>query len=502
MTQHSGATLEPVGRPEPFALITGSMRPSSVCLILVAVAAAACTPSARRGNTVLFASGADLQSINPLLTVHPLAKQVQRYVLLTTLIRYDSALAPEPYLARRWEWSADRTRLTFLLTPEVRWHDGTPTTARDVRFTLDAARDPATGYPRLNDLASLRTVDTPNDTTVVLAFDGPRAGMPDVLTDLAILPAHALDTIPRERLRQAQWNQAPLGNGPFRFVSYEPNRRWVFGANPDFPSSLGGPPLLERFIVVVVDEPTTKLAALTAGELDFAGIQPAHAAFVRKDARLTVLDYPLLFVYGVVFNTRKPPFDDLALRQAVNLTLDRNAIVDGYLYGFGSAAYGPVPPDIPGAAPAPPIATDPEQARRLVGPERRRVELITVGSGEAALEQMIQAQLDPVGVDVRIRQVELSAFLDRVYGRTRDFEAAVMGNPGDLALGYLTPLLELTGIETPSDPTGLQQVFRDSVAVAFVYFARGVQGANTRVKGVTMDLRGELSSVARWRIEP
>ncbi len=106
-----------------------------------------------------------------------------------------------------------------------------------------------------------------------------------------------------------------MGNGPFRFVAHEPNRRWVFAADSSFPAELGGPPGLERFIVVVVDEPTTKLAALTSGELDFAGIQPAHAEFVRRDPALAVISYPLLLTYGIVFNTRRPPFDRLDLRR-------------------------------------------------------------------------------------------------------------------------------------------------------------------------------------------
>ncbi|HEY6947807.1 MAG TPA: ABC transporter substrate-binding protein, partial [Gemmatimonadales bacterium] len=109
----------------------------------VLAALGACAPAPDRGATVLYASGADLQSINPLLTVHPLARQVQRYVLLTTLARYDSALVPRPYLAREWTWSPDRRTLTFRLAFGVRWSDGVPTTARDVRWTLDAARDPA-----------------------------------------------------------------------------------------------------------------------------------------------------------------------------------------------------------------------------------------------------------------------------------------------------------------------------------------------------------------------
>ena len=94
---------------------------------LLAVLATACgSNAARRGDTVLFASGADLQSINPLLTVHPLARQVQRHVLLTTLARYDSTLTPRPYLARSWGWSPDRRALTFHLETAVRWHDGRP----------------------------------------------------------------------------------------------------------------------------------------------------------------------------------------------------------------------------------------------------------------------------------------------------------------------------------------------------------------------------------------
>src|SRR5207302_1582916 len=83
--------------------------------------------------------------------------------------------------------------------------------------------------------------------------------------------------------------------------------------------------------------------ALTAGEIDFAGIQPAHAAFVRRRPDLAVLDYPQIYPYGIVFNTRRPPFDDVRVRGAVALAVDRQEIVDGYLYGFGSVADGPVP---------------------------------------------------------------------------------------------------------------------------------------------------------------
>ncbi|HEV8304092.1 MAG TPA: ABC transporter substrate-binding protein [Gemmatimonadales bacterium] len=463
----------------------------------------------RHGRTVLFATGADLQSINPLLTVHPLARQIQRYVLLTTLARYDSTLVPRPYLARGWRWSDAGHTLTVRLHSGVRWHDGRPTTARDVVWTLEAARDPVTGYARLTDLEGLAGVTAPDDTTVVLRFARPMphvpGDFPDVLTDLAILPAHLLDTVPRGHLREAEWSRRPVGNGPFRFVAHEPNRRWVFAANPEFPAALGGPPALERLIVVVVDEPTTKLAALVAGEIDFAGISPAHAAFVRRHTALALVDYPLILPYGLVFNTRRPPFDDPRLRLAAALAIDRQEIVDGYLFGFAAVADGPVPPPpagLPEYLPVPRLPLAPDSARRLLGARRPRFELLTVGSGEAPLEQMLQARLAAVGFDVAIRQLELSAFLDRVYGARHDFAAAVMSVPGNPGLGFLRPIGDLTGIPVPADPAAAQRLFADRLPVAWLYHARGVQGMNRRVRGVRMDVRGELPTVARWRVGP
>jgi peptide/nickel transport system substrate-binding protein len=435
--------------------------------------------------------------MNPLVTLHPLARQVQRYVLLTTLARYDSALVPRPYLARAWDWSADRRSLVLHLVPGVRWHDGVPTTARDVRWTLEAARDPAVGYPRAAELAALERVETPDDSTVALRFGAPAARFPDVLTDLAIAPAHLLDSVPRDRLRQAAWNEHPVGNGPFRFVAHEPNRRWVFAANPDFPAALGGPPRLERFIVVVVDEPATKLAALTAGELDFAGIQPAHAGFVARDPDLAVLSYPLLFTYVIALNTRHRPFDALAARRRVDAAIDRPEIVDGYLYGYGTPARTPVPPDVPGYVP---VASD-TRPRDASGPPLR-FELLTVGSGEAPLEQMVQARLRGAGMEAQIRQLELSAFLARVYGPAHDFDAAVLGVTGDPGLAYLGPLAGVAGLAAPADPAEAQRMFADSLPVVVLYHARGLQGMNRRVHGVAMDLRGELPTVHDWWVAP
>jgi peptide/nickel transport system substrate-binding protein len=470
------------------------VRPSIALGLLLA----GCVGSpARHDGTVILASGADLESMNSLVTTHPFAKQIQRYALLTTLVRYDSALGIVPYLARSWRWSADHGTLTMILDPNVRWHDGRPTTAADAAWTLSAAKNPATGYPRLSDLESLARARASNDTTLELQFARRQEKVPDVLTDLAILPRHRLAAVKPGELRRAEWNVAPVGNGPFRFARHEPNRRWVFTANHEFPRELGGPPRIERLVVAVVDEPTTKLAALASGELDFAGIQPAHAAFVRRDPRLAIVDYPMLLSYAMVFNTRRPPFDRLAPRRAVSLAIDREAIIAGYLFGFGTAAGSPLPPELDRTAAAKAVFA-PGRGRALLGSSAVRFELLTVGSGEAALEQMIQAQLARIGVVVTIRQLELSAFLDRVTGPAHDFDAAIMGVSGDLDQGYLRSLLAVTGFRARHDAK-LERVFVDSLPAAFLYHARGLQGMNRRMEGVRMDLRGELVSLTEWR---
>src|SRR5690242_8108111 len=161
-----------------------------------------CVAQRDRG-TVVYASGADLESGNPLVTVHPLSRQVQRYLLFVTLARYDSALAPSPYGASRWQWSTDRRTLAFHLVSGLTWQDGTRTTASDVAFTIDAARDPATGYPRGAELAVVDSTTAPDDSTAVLHFARPQFTFPLVLCELPILPRHLLASVPRRDMRRA-----------------------------------------------------------------------------------------------------------------------------------------------------------------------------------------------------------------------------------------------------------------------------------------------------------
>ena len=512
-------------------------------LALAAANLAGCAPPARDAGTVVYASGADLESANPLATVHPLSRQVQRHALLVTLARYDAELRPAPYLARRWTWAPDRRTLTFTLASSLRWHDGHPTTAADAAFTLNAARDPATGWARAADLADVTEASAVDDTTLVVRFRRPPPAFPLVLCELPLLPAHLLGAVPHAELRRAPWNLAPVGNGPFRFQAREPGARWLLERNADFPTELGGPPRVERLVIAVVDEATTKFAGLVSGELDVAGIAPTMAALAERDPALRVLTYPVLFSTALIFNPQREPFSDVRVRRAVNLSLRRDRLVSTAFAGLAEPAAGPVPPASPLALPQQAVLdtlladslldaagwTRGADGRRMRGGRPFTIQLVTVGSADNVVEQLVQADLRDRGIRVEIRQLEMGAFLNAARAPEKRFDVLVAGIPGDVALAYLSGMydsrqaggaLDYAGFHTPrldallaaardagaaAAPEAWRAVQRElaqQVPAAWLYHSRGVQGLSRRLHGVTMDLRGELVTVASWTTQP
>lgn len=496
-----------------------------------------CHTGTRPADVVVYASGSDLESANPLVTIHPLSRQVQRYVLFVTLGRYDSALSPQPYFAREWDWSGDRRTLWMPLHAGLAWHDGKPTTARDVVFTLLAARDPATGFARAAELAVLDTVIAEGDSMVIARFRAPQRNVPALFAELPIVPAHLLANVPRRDMRRAAFNLAPTGNGPFRFVSRTPGQRWIFERNDAFPAAMGGPPAIRQIVVAVVDEPTTKFAGLAAGDLDFAGIAPTMAQLADRDPLIEVMDYAVLFSNALVFNVKRGPLADARVRRAIDASIDRARIVDAALAGFATPASSIVPIENPLALSLD-ISRNPLRADSLLdaagfrrdasGKRAITLELLTVGSGDNAVEQLIQADLAERGITVAIRQLELAAFLERARARDKQFDMLVTGIPGDLSLSYLSAMfetmqqggsLDYAGYHNPAldaafaktrqarDERALRQAWHDAQAimardapVSWLYHSRGVQGVSARMRGVTMDLRGELVTVARWTV--
>ena len=508
-------------------------------MLLVAMCGA-CAGSPRTADTIVIASGTDLEGMQPLTTVHPLSRQVQRYLVFTPLVRLSEALDAVPWAASAWTWSADRRTLTFVLDTTLRWHDGVAVTAADARFTLDLARDSTTGYARRGDLAALDSVADSSRDRLRLHFARPQAGVPLVLAELPLLPQHRLRGVQGSALRRDAFTLAPIGSGPYRVVSRTADQRWVFERVTGFPVRMGGDAATKTLVIAVVDEATTKVAGLVSGALDMAGVNPATALLVQRDPTLRVLSYPTFFTNWLVFNPACDAVRDVRVRRAIAMAIDRQRIVKAGAGGFG----------VPSDAPAADLARDttPVQGaradslldaagwRRSGSGIRTRndvplvLPMLSVGSGDNPVEQLLQADLRTHGIDLRITTRDYGALLASARRSGGNHCAIYTGVAGDASRSQLAALFDPAsagsaldfGARRPADLApvfarmrtltdtaarsaawrDVRRILADSVPATPVFHSRGVQGVSRRLQHVVMDLRGELYSAARWTLSP
>jgi peptide/nickel transport system substrate-binding protein len=508
--------------------------------LALCVAVAGCAGAPRSPDTIVIASGTDLEGMQPLTTVHPLSRQVQRYLVFTPLVRLSDSLTPEPWAATSWHWNGTRTQLQMVIDTSVRWHDGPPVSAADAAFTVQRAQDAATGYPRRADLSGIDSTRTTSVDTLTLFFARAQADVPLVLAELPLVPVHRLRDVPAQSLRQHAFTFQPIGSGPYRVVRREAGRRWILQRVPAFPARLGGVAATTTLVIAVIDEATTKVAGLVSGALDIAGVNPATAAIVQRDPTLRVLDYPTFFTNWLVFNPACDVVRDVRVRRAIAVSLDRARIVSAGIGGFG----------VPSAAISADQAHDttraePARADSLLAAAgwvrtgdgiRRRagmsltIPMLTVGTGDNPVEQLMQADLRARGIELTIATRDLGALLSSARSRAPGHCAVYTGVAGDPGRGQLAALFDpaaagsalefgaqrpeplaaiFAQLRTTADPAvrrsawnAVNAVLRDSVPATAVFHSRGVQGLSKRLTNVTIDLRGELYSAARWTLAP
>ena len=508
--------------------------------LVLSLAIVACAGSPRSPETIVIASGTDLEGMQPLTTVHPLSRQVQRYLVFTPLVRLSPTLTPEPWAASSWSWNADRTQIAFVVDTTLRWHDGAPVTANDARFTVALARDSATGYSRRGDLASVDSVTPRSSDTLIVRFVRPQADIPLVFAELPLVPEHVLRGVAGGALRRQAFTFAPVGSGPYRVVSREPGRRWIFERVPSFPERLGGVAATRTLVVAVIDEATTKVAGLVSGALDIAGVNPVTASLVRRDPTLRVLDYPTFFTNWLVFNPACDAVRDVRVRRAIALAVDRLRIVQAGIGGYGvpSAAYtADLARDTTRAEPQPADSLLDAAGWARNGADVRirngkplLIEMLTVGTGDNPVEQLLQADLRARGIDLRIATRDMGALLSAARAASGAHCAIYTGVAGDPSRSQLAALFDPAsrggaldlGANRPSNLAPLFAALRsgaddaarnrtwrelftiliDSVPATPIFHSRGVQGLTNRLQNVTIDLRGELFSAARWTLAP
>ena len=302
-------------------------------------------------------------------TLNPnLGPLVDEYALLVTQNIFsrlvtraeDGNVLPE--IAERWTESGDGLSYTFHLRKDVTFHDGRALTSEDVKSTFAGLSESSN-----NELAQrLGGVDTPDPHTVTVRLKAPWSAF---ITSIAwygvsILPAHVYGG---RSWKDNPANAKPIGSGPFKFRSWTPGERIVLEKNTAF---FGQGPYVDLLEYILTRTPTEAAQLLLEGRVDYVMGRPP-ATMIPRLSRTPGIRVTLAPSDGrsyLAFNVRHAPFDDVRLRRAVNLALDRRAIVDTALSGIGTPALGFYTPAVAWAynSNARVPAYDPAEARRLV----------------------------------------------------------------------------------------------------------------------------------------
>lgn len=297
----------------------------------------------RRGGQIRYGVVGYLRTFNPLLGGSPAEGLVEQHVFHYGLLKYNERLEPAPNLATRWQFSPDGLTWTFHLRPDAYWHDGTPVTAADVRFTLETILHPDYDGPWAPAFHYLQRVEEVDAATVRLHLWEPHAPLLNALT-LPLLPAHRYGEVPAAQLRHSPWNHEPLGYGPYRFAGGEPGRWVELAAVPEY---WDGGPYLEKVIIKAFPDEDAALAAMAAGEIDYVPhIPPAEAAAWEQALGATYRFFTYLengYVY-IGPNHSHPLLSRLEVRQALMLAVNRRQLIAGPLHGLAVPAYSHYPP--------------------------------------------------------------------------------------------------------------------------------------------------------------
>jgi peptide/nickel transport system substrate-binding protein len=421
------------------------------------------------GGTAVIAESGDMSQPMPLLWEGGLDSDLAdvMYMGLTRGAWRDGRMvfltSDHSPMAMAWHYEylpPDSTALRFHMRSGLLWSDGAPITAHDVVWTFRAAADPATASPRQTNTAQIDSVVAENDSVVTFHF---ARRYPEMLFDagLQIAPAHVWEGVDRAALRQHPSFSRPqemVVSGPFRIGAWRPGEQVTLVRNEHFAT----PAHLERIAIRVIPETTTRIVELRTGNADAARNIPfdqvatlreqaPNVHFERQEGR---------FWEYVAFNPRTvPAFGDPEVRRALAISVDAQAIIRALrMEEFATPASGPYPPifaELHQPDRLPPVAADPEEARRLLeargwrdtdgdgirekdGQPLRFTLATNAGNQRRAdVSILLQRQWREVGVDVRLQQLEFNTFMSRLTGRA--YQAA-LGSWGVALAPDIAPL--------------------------------------------------------------
>jgi peptide/nickel transport system substrate-binding protein len=395
-------------------------------LASVIIAAPAFPQEPAKGGSLTVCQPAEPPGLDPTSNTAAAIDRVVYANIFEGLVKVDSSGGFLPGLANGWRVSADGRVYTFNLRNGVVFHNGEVFDAAVARWNLERAALPENGNPHPEYFNGIETIETPDSHTLVIRLK----------TVDALFIAHMAEgdavMLPMKGYEEARSN--PIGTGPFRFV------KWVRGDRVEIARFDGywNPflPYLDRVTFRFISDPAAQIAALKAGDIDVIGsvAAPESAMMLEKDERFKVYAGTTTGEMIMSTNNRAAPFDNRLVRRAMAHAIDRQAVVELVMFGYGTpigSHWSPSTPyynDLTGLIPY-----DPDKARTLLAtagyPDgfSATLKLPAIYSYSKRAGEVIADMLGQVGIDLTIEIVEWGQWIDRIF-KKKEYQLTMIGH--------------------------------------------------------------------------
>ena len=445
------------------------MRSSFFLLTLAGALAAAIGPGFAQARTdITVGMVLEPPNLDPTAGAAAAIDEVVYANIFEGLTRFAPDGSIVPALAASWDISEDGLTYTFHLQEGVVFHDGTAFDAEDVKFSFDRARADDSVNAQKMLFADIAEVEVVDPLTVVLHLSRPNGNLPFNLAwgDAVIVAPESADANATN----------PIGTGPFSFVDWVQGDHVEFTRNPDY---WGTPAQLESATFKFIGDPTAAFAAMMAEDIDAFPNFPAPETLVQfeADPRFKVVVGTTEGETILAMNNARPPLDDVRVREAIAHAIDRQAVIDGAMFGYGTPIgthFAPHHPDYVDLTAL--SAYDPDRSRELLA--EAGVSDLTLSLKLPPVEgyarrggEIISQQLAAVGIRTETTNLEWAQWLEQVFGG-KDFDLTIISHTepldiniygrDDYYFGYQSEAFDqiMADLDTETDPAARSELFK------------------------------------------
>jgi peptide/nickel transport system substrate-binding protein len=356
-------------------------------------------------------------------------------LMYDSLLEWDRELQIQPALAESYEVNEDATSYTFTLRQGVLFHNGQEMTANDVKYSFETALNPPAPGIVVAFLANIASVEVVDDYTVAITMSKPDPTLPGVVAWSRYTPI-----VPAGIGDQINWLSEGIGTGPYRLVEYVSNDRVVYTCNEDYWKP--GVPCIRDVTLKVLTDEQSRVAALRSGEIDGGTLTADVARTLENEASLQILEGLFAAPRVIQFNTTEDvPWRDVRVRQAINLAIDRQEIIDN-VYGGNAEITGAIPPgygewSLPAERLQELYTPNVEQAMALMQEAGLQdgfdvtLQAIAAPREFTQIAEIVREQLRPLNINVTVEPLEIGTFATNIGDGTFQWASTGRGMRGD-----------------------------------------------------------------------